>query len=187
MIEISETPTTMIVNRVGSHRSVSATRGRLSMSEPAGPLLSRRAALIAGTVTAGTAWIAPLATSVSMTTAQAASGAPDSVRPPGQNGSGGRTGHPKQSNHRPARPKPPGHGNGNLPGRGNGSGNAPGNGHAPGRGNGQPKAPTHNHRNLSASSSSGGRHGHVTRMNGHKGASNPQWFGRAWVWVKNCF
>lgn len=159
------------------------------MSEPAGPLLSRRAALIAGTVTAGTAWIAPLATSVSMTTAQAASGAPDSVRPPGQNGSGGRTGHPKQSNHRPARPKPPGHGNGNgnLPGRGNGSGNAPGNGHAPGRGNGQPKAPTHNHRNLSASSSSGGRHGHVTRMNGHKGASNPQWFGRAWVWVKNCF
>lgn len=53
------------------------------MSERTAPLMSRRAALIAGTVATGTAWITPFATSVSMTTAHAASGAPDSVGGPG--------------------------------------------------------------------------------------------------------
>lgn len=151
------------------------------MSEPAGPLLSRRAALIAGTVATGTAWVAPLATSVSMTTAHAASGAPDSVKGPGSKpGQGSR---PKQPNNSDNRPKPPAGNNGRPKPPANNQGGP----RQPAYNGGYPKA-SHRYTDLRASGSSRGGRGYArsARDVGKASESTP-WFGRAWAWVRRFF
>jgi hypothetical protein len=130
------------------------------MSEPAAPLLSRRAALIAGTVATGTVWVTPIATSISMTTAHAASGAPDTVRGPGSKPGGSKPGGSKPGSSEPgqgSRPKPPEFQTN------------------------RPKPPNHNYNDLRASGSRRGvrKRTRLPRRNSYNGF----WFRRVWAWI----